>query len=165
MEIGHVFKLGTRYTQAFEVTYLDEKGAHQPVIMGCYGIGVNRILAAHVDEHHDPKGIVWQKAIAPYQALLITVNHSDPASRELAEALYRELTGAGVEVLYDDRDERAGVKFNDADLIGVPVQIIVGEKNLKEGKVEIVKRQGKIAAKVDHGAVLDEFRKIWAEVS
>lgn len=148
MEIGHVFKLGTRYTEAFDVQYVDEKGAKHIVIMGCYGIGVNRILAAHIDEHHDAKGIIWRKAIAPYQVLLITVNQSDAASVQVGEEIYRELTASGVEVLYDDRDERAGVKFNDADLTGIPLQIIVSERNLKEGQLELVKRHDKSVSKI-----------------
>jgi prolyl-tRNA synthetase len=109
--------------------------------MGCYGIGVNRILAATIEQHHDLKGIKWPEGIAPYAVEIITVNHSDEKVRAAAEKIYEELTRAGKDVLFDDRDERAGVKFNDADLIGIPTQIIIGERSLKEGKVEVKRRQ------------------------
>ncbi|MBI3313983.1 MAG: proline--tRNA ligase [Candidatus Omnitrophica bacterium] len=141
MEIGHIFKLGTRYSKVMEAFYLDEKGQRNPAIMGCYGIGVNRILAASIEEHHDERGIVWPRAIAPFGFEIITVNQTDDQSRGTAEKIERDLTAAGLDVLYDDRQERAGVKFNDADLIGIPVQIIVGERNLKENRVEIKFRQ------------------------
>jgi prolyl-tRNA synthetase len=145
MEIGHIFKLGVRYSEALNATFLDEKGKRRPVIMGCYGIGVNRILAAAIEEHHDEKGIQWPLAIAPYSIEIVTVNHNNDTIREAADKIYSELTAAGEEVLYDDRDERAGVKFNDADLIGIPIQIVVGERDLKEGLVELRLRQtGKV---------------------
>jgi len=137
MEIGHIFKLGTRYSDSFGATFLNEKGERRPVVMGCYGIGVNRILAAAVEEHHDEKGIKWPEALAPYEVEIVTVNQADSGTRAAAEKIEADLDAAGAEVLYDDRDERAGVKFNDADLIGIPVQVIVGERNLKDGKVEI----------------------------
>jgi len=141
MEIGHIFKLGTRYTESIGAHFLDEKGERKPAIMGCYGIGVNRILAATIEQHHDSKGIKWPEAIAPFAIEIITVNHSDEKVRAAAEKIYEELTRAGKDVLFDDRDERAGVKFNDADLVGIPTQIVVGERSLKEGKVEVKSRQ------------------------
>jgi prolyl-tRNA synthetase len=141
MEIGHIFKLGTRYSKSFGATFLDEKGERRPAIMGCYGIGVNRILAAALEEHHDEKGIKWPSSIAPYEIEIVTVNHRDQTTREAADKIDTDLKKTGRDVLYDDRDERAGVKFNDADLIGIPTQIIVGERNLKEGCVEIKSRQ------------------------
>ncbi len=141
MEVGHIFKLGTRYSKSIGAFYLDEKGERQPVVMGCYGIGVNRILAAAIEQHHDERGIQWPDAIAPFEVEIITVNQADPQTRTAADQLYERLTGRGAEVLYDDRDERAGVKFNDADLIGLPKQIVVGERNLKEGKIEIKSRK------------------------
>lgn len=137
MEIGHIFKLGTRYTEALSGFYLDEKGQRQTIIMGCYGIGVNRILAAAIEEHHDEKGIRWPQTIAPYQFEIITLNQTEEKLTSVAEDLYRKLTDSGYEVFYDDRDERAGVKFKDADLIGVPVHIVLGERGLAEGKIEI----------------------------
>ncbi len=141
MEIGHIFKLGTRYSESIGAYFLDEKGERKPAIMGCYGIGVNRILAAAIEQHHDLKGIQWPEAIAPFAVEVITVNHADEKVRSAAEKIYEDLTKAGKDVLFDDRDERAGVKFNDADLVGIPVQIVVGERSLKEGKVEVKNRR------------------------
>ena len=141
MEIGHIFKLGTRYSESIGAHFLDDKGERKPAIMGCYGIGVNRILAASIEQHHDLKGIKWPEAIAPFAIEIITVNHADEKVRSAAEKIYEEFTKAGKDVLFDDRDERAGVKFNDADLIGIPKQIVVGERSLKEGKVEVKCRQ------------------------
>lgn len=153
MEVGHIFKLGTRYTEALNAVYLDENGKQQTIIMGCYGIGVNRILAAAIEEYHDDKGICWPKAIAPFQVAVLTLNQKDDQVCEAAEKIYSELKAAGVDVLYDDRDERAGVKFKDADLIGIPTQIILGERNLKEGLIEIKTRSTGEAEKI----ALDQF--------
>ncbi len=141
MEIGHIFKLGTRYSKSVGADFLDAKGERVPAIMGCYGIGVNRLLAAAIEEHHDEKGIKWPASLAPFDIEIIALNQSDPLTRETAEKIYAYLQAQGREVLYDDRDERAGVKFNDADLIGIPQQIILGERNLKEGKIEVKSRR------------------------
>lgn len=157
MEIGHIFKLGTRYTEALGAVYLDEKGERHPVIMGCYGIGVNRILAAAIEEHHDEKGIVWPEAIAPFDVEIITVNQTDAESRRVAEELEAALEANGLSVLYDDREERAGVKFNDSDLIGIPKQVVVGERNLKEGKVEIKSRKTGEVKLVSLASLAGEF--------
>lgn len=157
MEIGHIFKLGTRYSLSIGATFLDEKGERVPLVMGCYGIGVNRILAAAIEEHHDEKGIKWPEGISPFDVEMVTVNQSDAATVQAAGKIYQELTEAGLEVLFDDRDERAGVKFNDADLIGIPVQIVVGERNLKEGKVELKCRQSGKVEKLDVAAVKNFF--------
>ena len=141
MEIGHTFKLGTRYSKALDANFKDEKGEEKPIIMGCYGIGVNRIMAASVDQHHDDKGIVWPASIAPFDLQIVTVNQQHEPSAQLASELEQSLTRrAGLDILYDDRNERAGVKFNDADLIGIPIQVIVGERNLAKGEVEIKTR-------------------------
>ncbi|MCM8776086.1 MAG: proline--tRNA ligase [Candidatus Omnitrophica bacterium] len=153
MEIGHIFKLGTRYSVCMGAFFLDEKGERKPAIMGCYGIGVNRILAAAIEEHHDSKGIRWPAAIAPFDVELITVNENDDSIRRAASDFYEALSRTDIEVLYDDRDERAGVKFNDADLIGIPIQLIVGEKNLKQGKAEIKFRRTGQSELVDLGNV------------
>ena len=147
MEIGHIFKLGTRYSDSLEATFLDEKGQRRPMIMGCYGIGVNRILSAAIENHHDEKGMIWPAAIAPFDIHLMTLNASSEMMCQAAEKIYEALSHQGKEVLYDDRDERAGVKFNDADLIGIPIQVVLGEKNLKNGKVEI-KRRGEAQAEL-----------------
>ncbi|MSR77287.1 MAG: proline--tRNA ligase [Candidatus Omnitrophica bacterium] len=140
MEIGHVFKLGTRYSESIGANFLDEDGKRKPAIMGCYGIGVNRILAAAIEEHHDERGIKWPPGIAPFEVTVITVNQKDKQSAEVAEKIHDSLDAQRYEVFYDDRDERAGVKFADADLIGIPTQVIIGERNLKEGMVEIKSR-------------------------
>ncbi len=146
LEVGHVFKLGTKYSKAMGATYLDEKGNEVLAIMGCYGIGINRILAGAVESGHDANGIVWPLALAPYQALVIPLQVQNPAVLEHALALERSLTAAGIEVLTDDRDQRPGFKFKDADLIGIPLRVVVGERGLKDGTVEI-KWRGQAEAK------------------
>ena len=136
LEVGHIFKLGTRYSESMGARVLDEGGKEVPIVMGSYGIGVERILAGAVELHHDNDGIRMPMAIAPFHLALLPLQMQDAAVREAAEKLYQELTAAGVEVLLDDRDERAGVKFKDADLIGLPLRIAVGKKGLADGKVE-----------------------------
>ena len=137
MEVGHVFKLGTRYTQPFSALYRAQDGKEKPIIMGCYGLGVTRIIAAIVEQHHDEKGMKWPVLVAPYLTHLITVNHDDQKSRETAGKIYQELSENEITCLYDDRNERAGVKFNDADLIGSPIQVIISDRNLAKGQIEI----------------------------
>jgi prolyl-tRNA synthetase len=137
LEIGHVFKLGTKYSQAMGATYLDEKGNETLIIMGCYGIGINRIVAAAVEAGHDDNGILWPLSIAPYHVLVIPIPGKDPAVMEQALALESALGAAGLEILVDDRDLRPGVKFKDADLIGIPLRVVIGERGLKEGMIEI----------------------------
>lgn len=142
IEVGHVFKLGTKYSDAMNAKFLDQNGKEQPFIMGCYGIGVSRTLAAIVEQHHDENGIIWPVTVAPFTVHLLALNVKDEAQVQLADKLYQELNQAGFEVLYDDRPERAGVKFKDADLIGIPIQVIVGAK-AKEGTIELkVRRSG-----------------------
>ena len=136
IEVGHVFKLGTRYTQAFEATFLDESGKRTPILMGCYGIGVSRVVAAVVEEHHDNNGIRWPLSLAPFQVLLLPLLEEDKIQR-LSEEFYAACQKEGISVLWDDRPERPGVKFKDADLIGIPVQLVLGKTVLEEGKVEI----------------------------
>ncbi len=142
IEVGHIFKLGTKYSASLGATFLDEHGAENPIIMGSYGIGVERIIACFIEQNHDEKGICWSPAIAPYQihVLGLNVKKSDLA-RETAERIALQCEMAGFETLYDDRDVSPGVKFNDADLLGLPVQIIVGERNIKEGKIELKNRK------------------------
>jgi prolyl-tRNA synthetase len=149
LEVGHIFKLGTKYSDSMGATVLNSEGKETPLIMGCYGIGVERILAAAIELHHDDAGIIFPATVAPFQVVLAPLNVKDETLKETAEKIYRELQGAGVEVLYDDRDERAGVKLNDADLIGVPFQLRVGPKKLKEGKVELYDRAARQAEDVD----------------
>ncbi len=155
MEIGHIFKLGTRYSESVGATFLDEKGERKPAIMGCYGIGVNRIMAAMMEEHHDEKGMKWPAAVAPFDIHLVSLNPSDPDVSKAAEKIYGELQAQGFDVLYDDRDERAGVKFKDADLIGIPVHLVAGGRSLKEGKVELKFRQTGETRLLELGAVSD----------
>jgi prolyl-tRNA synthetase len=152
LEVGHIFKLGTRYSESMGARVLDENGKEVPiimgsygigVIMGSYGIGVERILAGAVELHHDADGIRWPMSIAPMHVALLPLQMQDAGVRDAAEQLYKELTAAGVEVLLDDRDERAGVKFKDADLIGLPIRIAIGKKGLAESKAEWKLRGGK----------------------
>ena len=128
IEVGHIFKLGTKYTEALDCTYLDENGKAQTMIMGCYGIGVSRTIAAAIEQFADENGLVWPVAIAPYHAIVVPVNTKDETQLSLAEKIYEELKAQGIEALLDDREERAGVKFKDADLIGIPVRITIGKK-------------------------------------
>jgi prolyl-tRNA synthetase len=137
IELGHIFKLGTKYSDALKATYLDEKGEAKPIIMGSYGIGIERIIACHIEQNHDENGIIWDKAIAPYHVHIIAVSMKSKEVVEKAEHLYREIAAAGWDVLLDDRQTTPGFKFKDADLLGMPLQLIVGEKNLSNGKVEI----------------------------
>ncbi len=135
IEVGHVFKLGTRYSEKMKATFLDEQGKEKPMIMGCYGIGISRTVAAVVEQNHDEDGIIWPRAIAPFHVHIIPVNVKNEEQKQMAERLYQECLQSGYEVLIDDRGERAGVKFKDADLIGIPLRITVGAK-AKEGIVE-----------------------------
>lgn len=139
IEVGHVFKLGTKYSEAMRATYLDENGKEQPMIMGCYGIGVTRLIAAIIEQHHDEQGIIWPNAVSPFDIHLITVNVKDEDQKRIGDELYHKLSSAGFDVLYDDRTERAGVKFNDSDLLGLPIRVIVGKK-AAEHIVEVKRR-------------------------
>ena len=146
VEVGHIFKLGTFFSEALGAYYLDPDGRQQPIVMGCYGIGIGRILAAAVEQNHDDRGIVFPAPIAPYQVHLVGLNMSDDAVSDAARALYDRLWAAGIETLFDDRtDAAAGVKFNDADLIGLPVRVVVSPRNLRQGAVEIRGRQADAA--------------------
>ena len=155
IEIGHVFKLGTKYSKAMGATFLDDKGAEAPVIMGCYGIGVSRLLAASVEAAHDGNGILWPLSIAPYQVVVVPLQVQNAAVVEAAEALVSRFEAAGVDVLLDDRDARPGVKFKDADLIGVPLRVVVGERGLKEGTIEVKWRQADAAHHVPAGTAAE----------
>jgi prolyl-tRNA synthetase len=148
VEVGHVFFLGTKYSVAMKAHFLDASGKERPMIMGCYGIGVTRIAAAAIEQHHDADGISWPVPIAPFEVNLLSLQATDAQVSGLCDRLETELTAAGVEVLYDDRDERPGVKFKDADLIGIPYRIAVGKKGLAEGVVEIKARRSPDVVKV-----------------
>ena len=142
VEVGHIFKLGTKYTEALGASVLDENGKAVPIIMGSYGIGVGRALAAVVESHHDEQGILWPVNVAPFEAVVTVLNPKDVDTLEWGERIYEALQAAGIDVLLDDRDERPGVKFKDAELVGIPYRVTVGPKGLADGKVEVFRRQG-----------------------
>jgi len=164
-ELGHIFKLGTKYTKSMNCTYLDENGKAAIPLMGCYGIGVDRVMASIIEAHHDDKGIIWSMSTAPYQVAIVPIKY-EGQMKEVADKLYDDLTKAGIEVLLDDRNERPGVKFNDMDLIGFPVRITVGEKNLPN--VEVKERAAAEATLVPAteaaAKVTDMVRKALAEL-
>jgi prolyl-tRNA synthetase len=137
IEVGHVFKLGTKYSEALAARFVDAQEQLRPIIMGCYGIGINRIIAGLIETNNDTNGIVWPVALAPYEVLVAPVNVADAATREAAEKVHDELAAAGIDVLLDDRDVRAGVKFKDADLLGIPLRVVIGDRGLKQGQFEI----------------------------
>jgi prolyl-tRNA synthetase len=135
--VGHTFQLGTKYSEPMAATFLDEDGAQRLYQMGCYGIGITRILAAVAEQCHDDAGLIWPKALAPFHAVVVMANQDDPAVVAEAERIYTALNEAGVETLLDDRDDRAGVKFADADLIGYPIQLTVGKRGIAAGTVDL----------------------------
>ena len=137
IEVGQVFKLGTKYSEALQATFLDQNGRPNPMIMGCYGIGVSRTLAAAIEQYHDENGIIWPRAIAPFEAVIVPINAKDEALMSTSQTIYTALQDAGVDVLLDDRKDRAGVKFKDADLIGYPLRITVSKNTLENNEVEI----------------------------
>ncbi len=144
IEVGQVFYLGKKYSEAMGATYLDAEGRERPIEMGCYGIGISRLVAAAVEQNHDANGIIWPLAIAPFKVLLLPINYKDQATRDAIDVLYDELQRCDIEVLLDDRDERPGVKFKDADLIGIPLRVTVGTKGLQKGFLELRwRRDGK----------------------
>ena len=149
IEIGNIFKLGTKYSKPLEATYLDASGKEKPIVMGSYGIGPARVAAAAVEQNYDEDGIIWPITIAPFSVVILPLNMKDENTIEVSEGIYKELTRSGIDVLIDDREERAGVKFKDADLIGIPVQVVVGERGLKDSKVEIKERKTKQRSLVD----------------
>ncbi|MFH0839397.1 MAG: proline--tRNA ligase [Candidatus Omnitrophota bacterium] len=143
IEVGHTFKLGTKYSKPLGAKFLGEDGKEKPCIMGCYGIGVNRIIATCIEKSNDKDGIIWPMSLAPYKVIILPLNTAHKESMNIAENLYNELLDLDIEVLLDDRPESAGVKFKDADLIGVPIQVVIGERNLTSGKVELKTRKDK----------------------
>ncbi len=160
IEVGHIFKLGTKYSEVLGAVFPDEKGVQQPIVMGCYGIGVGRLLAAAVEQNHDENGMVLPASIAPFEVLLTALNVRNAAVADEAGALYDEMRATGLEVLYDDREESAGVKFNDADLLGLPVRVVVSPRNLKNGEVEVKPRSGGEAEMVSRGEAVSSVREL-----
>jgi len=165
IEVGHIFKLGTKYSKALSCGFTDEKGETHPAIMGTYGIGVGRTMASAVEQHHDADGIVWPLSLAPFEIALVSLNPTEETTRTAADALYVGLVAAGLEVFYDDRDERPGVKFKDADLIGFPIRVNVGGRGLKDGKVEVVLRRDKSVRQVPVADALEAVRTLRAELA
>jgi prolyl-tRNA synthetase len=161
IEVGHVFKLGTKYSESMGATYLDNDGSERPLVMGCYGIGVGRTAASAIEQHHDADGIIWPLPIAPLHVMVLPVNVSDGRSWEVAQTIHDTLEAAGVEVLLDDRDERPGVKFKDADLIGLPLRVTIG-RTLAEGQVELATRRTRQVAKIRVEDVVPRLREIIA---
>ncbi len=159
IEVGHVFKLGTKYSKAFKATYLDEQGEERLMIMGCYGIGVGRTAAAAIEQHHDERGIIFPPALAPFQVIVLPVNIKEKRLNDVAENIYQALKEKGVEVLLDDRDERPGVKFKDADLIGIPLRVTLGNRFIKEGVVELKWRWSEETELVGEKDVVGEVMK------
>jgi prolyl-tRNA synthetase len=167
VEVGNIFKLGTKYSVAMGATYLDENGETKPMVMGSYGIGSGRMMACIIEHHHDDQGIQWPITIAPYQVMLVSLGtEKTPEVIAAADRIYQELRAAGVEVLYDDRDERAGVKFNDADLLGIPLRLTVGGKGLKSGALEMkVRRSGDMLEIAVDGVVAGVKALVEAEIA
>jgi len=163
IEIGHIFKLGAKYSKSMNASYLDATGKEKFIIMGCYGIGVTRILAAIVEQSHDDDGIIWPDNIAPFEVAIVPLNYVDEKTKETTEKIYEELSSKGLDILIDDRDERAGIKFKDADLIGIPYRITISEKNLANGNVELkARRDAKDAVRIlKPEKVVSELLKIF----
>ena len=161
IEVGHVFKLGTKYSKALDAKFLDSDGVLKPMLMGCYGIGVNRIIAALIECSHDKDGIIWSPELAPYQVLVLPLNVKDKWCLDAALRIHDELEGAGVETLLDDRDQRPGIKFKDADLIGIPYRVVVGKKYQDVGQVEVQFRGGGEALFVTLDRIVPEIKKLF----
>jgi len=160
IEVGHIFKLGTKYSKAMKANYLDRDGKEKTMIMGCYGIGIGRTVAACIEQNFDENGIIWPMPLAPYAVIVAPVNINEKAVMKAAEDIYSELQSSCVEVILDDRDERAGVKFKDADLIGIPLRIVVGPKNLAQDHVELKIRKTGESQLYATGNIVSEIRKI-----
>jgi len=160
IEVGHIFKLGTKYSDSFEASFIDEKGESKPVVMGCYGLGLSRLLAAVVELNHDDKGIIWPVSVAPYHIYVCVLSREGSEAPKVAEKLYNDLQAAGLEVLYDDREESPGVKFNDADLLGIPFRITVSPRTLEKDSVELKKRSEKESELVPLGDITAKLKKL-----
>ncbi len=156
IEVGHIFQLRTKYSKALNATFLDESGNQQVMEMGCYGIGVSRIVGAAIEQNFDERGIVWPQSMAPYEMAIVPVAyHKSGAVRDVADRLYGELVAAGIDVFLDDRDERPGVMFADSELIGIPHRVVIGERGLKEGMAEYQGRRESQPAKVPVASLVD----------
>jgi prolyl-tRNA synthetase len=165
IEIGHVFKLGTKYSDALKAKFLDTSSREKSAIMGCYGIGVNRIIASLIERSHDENGIIWPLSITPYHVIIIPVNVNDPQCMQAANNMYAELTNDDIDVLLDDRDQRPGVKFKDADLIGIPIKIIIGKKYAETKEVEVKLRKNSETFLVRPDAVKQKVKQTFEQLS
>ncbi len=163
IEVGHIFDLGTKYSTSMQCLYADENGELQPMLMGCYGLGIGRTVAAAVEQNHDADGIIWPVPLAPFEALIVSLDPDDEAVSKTADRIYEGLLEAGVDVFYDDRSERPGVKFKDADLIGFPVRVVVGARGLAEGKVEVSLRRDREKHLIDPAEAVAAVRSRLAE--
>lgn len=161
IEVGHVFKLGTGYSESLDANFLDAQGESHPIIMGCYGIGVSRLLGAIVEAHHDDKGMILPLSVAPYAVYLASLNADDDEVTSKADEIYDELTAAGIEVLYDDRNDKPGVKFNDADLLGLPLRVVVSKRGLGNGEIEL---KGRTEEKASYVPLEDALSEIQARL-
>ncbi|MCX8109837.1 MAG: proline--tRNA ligase [Syntrophorhabdaceae bacterium] len=164
IEVGHIFKLGLKYSKAMKAIYLDKNGEERYMVMGCYGIGVSRIIAAAIEQGNDENGMILPAAIAPFEVDVLPVNSSHAESMELAEAIYRQLLKDNIDVIFDDRQERPGVKFKDCDLMGIPLRVTIGERNLKEGFVEIKQRDKKDSMKIKKEDVVRRVKEYVEEL-
>ena len=157
IEVGHVFQLRTKYSEAMNATVLDNNGKAKVMEMGCYGIGITRIVAAAIEQNNDERGIIWTDAMAPFAVVIVPMNYKKSDSvREAADKLYADLLAAGADVLLDDRDERAGVLLNDSELLGIPHRIVIGDRALKEGNVEYAERRAGESQSVPVGEVVEK---------
>ncbi|ADQ14761.1 proline--tRNA ligase [Halanaerobium hydrogeniformans] len=164
IEVGHIFKLGTKYSENMGANYLDENGRTQPIVMGSYGIGITRLVAAAIEQNNDEYGIIWPKAIAPYQIIILALGN-DEAVAEKSEEIYQELEAEGWEVLLDDRKERAGVKFNDSELIGIPLRLTIGSRSLENGEIEAMIRENNQKSKIKIDNLKEKTAELMAEIS
>jgi prolyl-tRNA synthetase len=164
IEVGHVFMLGTKYSESMKANFLDEQGKSKPLVMGCYGIGVTRLLGAAIEQCHDSKGIVWPLSIAPFQVVICPVSYDkSELVKHTADDLYQQMSQAGIEVVIDDRGERPGAMFADWELIGVPFRVVVGERSLKEGFVELQARTDATATQVPVSEALERVQALLQE--
>ncbi|MFZ4404406.1 MAG: proline--tRNA ligase [Pseudobdellovibrionaceae bacterium] len=161
IEVGHVFYLGKKYSEKMKAHFLDKNGKSKPFEMGCYGIGVSRVVQATIEQSHDADGIIWPKALAPFAVHLCVLDPSDSAVKSFCDEVYKDLQASGLEVLMDDRDERPGVKFKDADLLGMPLRIVVGKKGLEANQIEVVERKTKTQHKLGKEIVLKTVQELW----
>jgi len=159
IELGHIFKLGTRYTEAAGAGYLDLDQKQKPIIMGCYGLGINRLVAACIEQNCDDKGICWPESLSPYRIVIVVLNPGEEKVLSFAEDIYAKVTGLGLDAVLDVRDERAGVKFKDADLLGIPLQVVLGRESLKKNKIELKLRGSHKKIIKGKSAILKEIKR------